>query len=392
MTGDDYLEQVRSLLPGIRSRAPGCEQNRQVPQETIKAFQESGVLRALQPKHWGGAELDPLSFYEGVALVSQACPSSAWVLGVVGVHNWQLALFPEEAQKDVWADDASVQISSSYAPTGKVELVEGGYRLSGTWSFSSGCDHCDWAFLGAMVPDDSGKAGLRGFHTFLVPRSDYEISDNWHVAGLAGTGSKQIVIEEAFVPEHRTHSLVDAFKIDSPGQSLHTGPSFRMPFGCVFAFGISVPAIGAAEGALQTYLGIMEEKRSVYGGQKVADNPLAQRRLAEAIGEIDASRAELRHTWNAMWALGESNQAIPIELRTRGRWTAANIVQRCVRAVDMLFESSGGHAIFLDNPMQRYFRDIHAMRAHAINNPDGASQVFGFGELNPGQPPRDLFL
>ena len=134
MTGDQYIDQVRELLPGIASRAPECEEARQVPHETVKAFRETGVLRALQPRSWGGAELDPLTFYEGVALVAQACPSSAWVLGVVGVHNWQLALFPEQAQEDVWSDDPTVQISSSYAPTGKVESVEGGFRLSGTWS------------------------------------------------------------------------------------------------------------------------------------------------------------------------------------------------------------------------------------------------------------------
>ena len=392
MTADEYLEEIRGLVPGIRSRVGECEQGRRIPHATVKEFKETGVLRALQPRSWGGSEIDPLSFYEGVALVGQACPSSAWFLGVVGVHNWQLALFPEQAQKDVWSEDQSVQISSSYAPTGQVEEVDGGFRLSGTWSFSSGCDHCDWAFLGAMVPNDEGRMGLRGFHTLLVPRSDYEIVDNWHVAGLCGTGSKQVVVKDAFVPEHRTHRLVDAFHLDSPGQSVHSGTSFQLPFGCVFSFGISVPAIGAAEGALQAHMAIMQEKRSAYGGKKVSDNPIAQRRIAEAIGEIDASKAELRHTWNTLWSIAEANEPIPLELRTRARWTAANIVQRCVRAVDTLFESSGGHAIFLDNPMQRYFRDIHAIRAHAINNPDGASQIFGFAELNPGEAPRDLFL
>ena len=152
MKADEYLEEIRGLVPGIRSRVGECEQGRRIPHATVKEFKETGVLRALQPRSWGGSEIDPLSFYEGVALVGQACPSSAWFLGVVGVHNWQLALFPEQAQKDVWSEDQSVQISSSYAPTGQVEEVEGGFRLSGTWSFSSGCDHCDWAFLGAMVP------------------------------------------------------------------------------------------------------------------------------------------------------------------------------------------------------------------------------------------------
>jgi hypothetical protein len=238
-----------------------------------------------------------------------------------GRDNWQLGLFPEEAQRDVWGKDTSVLITSSYAPTGKVERVDGGFRLSGRWSFSSGCDHCQWVFLGGVAPSDGPIPDMR---TFLLPRSDYRIIDNWHVAGLAGTGSKDIVVEGAFVPEHRTHRFVDAYMFQNPGQAVNTGPLFRLPFGCLFAFAIAVPAIGAARGG------------------------------------------------------------------ARARWSAPNIVLRGVRAVDLLFEASGGRALFLDNPMQRYFRDVHAMRAHALNNPDKVSQVFGYAELHPGGTPPEF--
>lgn len=384
-----YLERVRGLIPGIRERAVACEQLRRLPDETFKEFQEAGLLRAVQPARWGGFELSPLSLYEAAMEVAAACPSSAWFLGVVGIHNWQLGLFPERAQEDVWGDDSGVQISSSYAPTGRVERVDGGFRVSGRWSFSSGCDHCQWVFLGGIAPGDGPAPDMR---TFLVPRSDYQIVDNWHVAGLAGTGSKDIVVENAFVPEHRTHRFLDAYNLASPGQAVNPGTTFRLPFGCVFAFCIAVPAIGAAQGALESYRDTMREKLAAYDGSKVADDPFAQRRLSEAAVEIDAAKAAVRSTWEPIWELAEAGEGIPLELRARARWTAANVVLRSVRAVDLLFEASGGRALFLDNPIQRFFRDVHAMRAHALNNPDKASQTFGFAELHPGQAPPDFFL
>ena len=389
MNGETYLERVRELLPGLRERARECEELRRIPDTTVKQFDEAGLLRAVQPARWDGYELSPLVLFQGAALVASACPSSAWFLSVVGVHNWQLALFPDAAQEEVWGQDTGVRISSSYAPTGKVEVLDEGFRLSGRWSFSSGCDHCDWVFLGGVVRREGKPSEMR---TFLLPRSDYAIDDTWFVSGLSGTGSKDILVEGAFVPEHRTHSLVDAYNLDSPGQANNPGPSYRLPFGCVFAFGISAPAIGAAEGAFDAYRSYMREKRLTGGVLKLSEDPFAQRRLSQAAGEIGASRSELESTLATLCALAEAREPIPLELRTRARFNSANIVQRCVRAVDTLFEASGGRAIFLDSPMQRFFRDVHAMRAHAANNPERAAQIFGFSELNPGEPPIDLFL
>src|SRR5262245_30727333 len=165
MDAESYLGQVRSLLPSLRERAFECETLRRVPDETIKEFHARGLLRALQPKRWGGLELDPWTFYEAVADVASACASSGWVLGVLGVHNWQLGLFADEAQRDVWGTDSSVQVSSSYAPTGKVERVTGGFQVSGRWSVSSGCDLADWVFLGRVAPGDGPFPDLR---TYLV--------------------------------------------------------------------------------------------------------------------------------------------------------------------------------------------------------------------------------
>ncbi|MCP3933861.1 MAG: flavin-dependent monooxygenase [Actinomycetia bacterium] len=380
MDRSTYLGKVRELLPAVRERAMECEHQRRIPEATFEEFKEAGLFRCVQPARYGGYELDPLTFFQAVSEVAEACPSTAWVLAVLAVHNWEIGLMSDQAQADVWGEDPDIQTSSAYAPTGTVELADGGFRLSGRWPFSSGCDPSDWALLGGVVPTDDGVPDVRAF---LLPRSEYVIEDDWYVCGLAGTGSKVIVVEDGFVPDHRTHSFADAFNLTNPGQQVNTGPSFKLPFFMVFAFAIAAPAIGAAQGALDYHRSYIRNKITALGNDKVADDPFAQQRVAMAVTEIDAARADLNSFWQTAWAYVEADETIPMAFRAKGRWVAANIVQRCTRVVDSLYAGSGGRAIFLDNPMQRYFRDIHAMRNHAIHNPDAAALTYGFVELNP---------
>jgi 3-hydroxy-9,10-secoandrosta-1,3,5(10)-triene-9,17-dione monooxygenase len=152
MTPEAYLQRVRALLPAVRKRALHAEQLRRLPDETFADFQEAGLFRCLQPKRYGGYELDPGTLYQAIMEIGTVCGSTAWILGVVGVHNWHLALFAPEAQDDVWGKDTSIQLSTSLAPTGTVKRVDGGFRLRGRWSFSSGCDFCHWAVLGGIAP------------------------------------------------------------------------------------------------------------------------------------------------------------------------------------------------------------------------------------------------
>jgi 3-hydroxy-9,10-secoandrosta-1,3,5(10)-triene-9,17-dione monooxygenase len=388
MTPEEYLNRARALMPAIRERASYMEQLRRLPDETFKEFQEAGLFRALQPKRYGGYELDPWVFFQAGIDMGTVCGSSAWILTVVGIHNWQLGLFHPQAQEDVWRDDTSTQISSSLAPTGTVERVDGGFRLRGRWSFSSGCDFCQWVVLGGVVPPTQEHEGAPpDVRSFLVPRSDYTIDDNWQVMGLCGTGSKDIVVEEAFVPEYRTHSYLDAFYLRNPGAAVNTGPLYRLPFGVVFPYALVAPAIGVALGALQLF---REQTRArvFRDGSRVMEDPLVQFRLAEAAADVDAAHARLLHNFKEMIHLAGNGQELPLETRARYRWDAAKATSWSVQAVDRLFEASGGRAIFLNNPIQRAWRDVHAMRAHAGNNPDRAAMIFGRSEF--GLPPQDL--
>ena len=388
MTPEAYLERVRALLPALRERAEYAERLRRLPDETLKEFQEAGLFRALQPKRYGGYELELSTFHRAVMEIGTVCGSSAWILGVVGIHNWQLGLFHAQAQEDVWHDDSSVLLSTSLAPTGTVECVDGGFRLHGRWSFSSGCDFCQWIVLGGMVPPQrEGEPPAMG--TFLVPRRDYTIDDNWYVMGLCGTGSKDIVVEDAFVPAYRTLLYLDMFHLRYPGSVVNEGPLYRLPFGSVFPYCIVTPAIGAARGALETFREQSKTRMSTRdSGRLVAEDPFSQFCLAEAAAEVDAAYERVLHNFAEMMRLAHAKQDIPLASRARYRWDAAKAIDWSVHAVDRLFAASSGRVVFLDHPIQRAWRDVHAMRAHVGNNLERAAAVFGRSEFD--LPPVDF--
>ncbi|MDT4962533.1 MAG: 3-hydroxy-9,10-secoandrosta,3,5(10)-triene-9,17-dione monooxygenase, partial [Pseudonocardiales bacterium] len=239
LSAADVLGAVTDLLPILRERAQETEDLRRIPDETVKSLQATGFFRLLQPHRYGGVEASPVDFYRGVRLIASACGSTGWVSSVLGVHPWQLALFDEKAQDEVWEEDTATLISSSYAPMGRAKAVDGGFTFSGRWSFSSGCDHAQWVFLGGLVMGDEGTPV--DFRTFLLPRADYEIDDVWDTIGLRGTGSNDIIVSDVFVPEYRTLSFMDTGRCVCPGQQINSAPLYKLPFASVFSCSISVP-------------------------------------------------------------------------------------------------------------------------------------------------------
>jgi 3-hydroxy-9,10-secoandrosta-1,3,5(10)-triene-9,17-dione monooxygenase len=387
MTPQTYLERVRALLPALRERALETERLRRLPEATVKEFQEAGLFLALQPRRYGGYELDPGTFYQAVIEIGTVCSSSAWVLGVVGIHNWHLGLFHVQAQEDVWRDDPHVLLSTSLAPTGTVECVAGGFRLHGRWSFSSGCDFCQWVVLGGMVAaPHAGEAPVP--YALLLPRSDYTIDDNWYVMGLCGTGSKDIVVEDAFVPAYRALSYPDMFYLRCPGTAVNTAPLYRLPFGSVFPYAIATPAVGTALGALHAFREQTKARLSARDKTPVTEDPFIQFGLGEAVAEVDAAHHRVQRNFAEMMHLASSGQEIPLTCRARYRWDAAKIVDWSVRAIDRLLKASSGRVVFLSNPIQRAWRDVHAIQAHVGNNVERAATVFGRSEF--GLPPQDF--
>lgn len=377
---EQVLEAVRALTPAIRERVGEAEQARKVPEATIKELADAGFFRLLQPKRYGGHEADPVVFYTAVKEIAQACGSTGWVASVVGVHAWQLSLFPAQAQDDVWGTDPDARISSSYAPTGKITPVEGGFRVSGRWSFSSGSDHADWVFLGGLIPGPDGiPVDMR---TFLLPRADYRIDDVWNTVGLRGTGSNDIVVEDAFVPEHHTLSFNDTSALNCPGHEVNDNPLYRLPFAAVFSTTISTPVVGMAQGALDAYLKATRDRiRISYGGQKVAEDPHAQVRIATAASEIDAAWLQLTHNISEQLRAVTEGREPSLKLRLATRRDQVLATQRGIKAVDLLFENAGGRALAEGNAIQRFWRDAHAGRVHAVNDPERALVMYGQGAL-----------
>jgi 3-hydroxy-9,10-secoandrosta-1,3,5(10)-triene-9,17-dione monooxygenase len=384
------ISGVTELLPVLRQRAQEAEDHRMVPAESVKALAETGFFRLLQPASAGGLEADPVTFFTAVRLIASACGSTGWVSSVVGVHPWQLALFPPQAQEDVWGADPETRMSSSYAPTGKAKLVEGGYQLDGRWSFSSGCAHASWVLLGGIVTSDEGQPV--DFCTFLVPAGDYTIDDVWDTVGLRGTGSNDIVVGDVFVPRHHALSFTDVTRCKCPGQEVNSGPLYRIPFGSIFSYAITTPIIGMATGAYQAHVEYQQQRvRASYVGQKSADDPFAQVRVAEAAGLLDVAWLALERDMAELMGHARAGEKIPLPLRLRVRRDQVTGTGQAIRAVDLLFENSGGRALKLGTPIQRFWRDAHAGRVHAINDPERALTMFGRGELGHDVPPDAMF-
>jgi len=388
--GDAVRSGVRDLLPVLRDRAQEAEDRRALAPETVKSLAETGFFRLLQPARFGGIEADPLTFLSCVRELAGACGSTGWVASVIGVHPWQLALFPDQAQQDVWADDPGTRMSSSYAPTGKITSVDGGYRIKGRWSFSSGSDHASWVLLGGIVPPSEDGAPA-DFRTFLVPATDYTVEDVWHTVGLRGTGSNDVVIADAFVPAYRSLSFNDTARCVCPGQELNTAPLYKIPYGSIFSYAITTPIIGMATGAYDAHVAYMRERvRAAYAGVRAAEDPYSQVRVANAAADVDSAWLALEANMRELMALVTAGEKLPMPLRLRVRRDQVRGTELAIRAVDRLFENSGGRALATGTPIQRFWRDAHAGRVHAINDPERALSMYGRGEF--GLPINDAMV
>jgi len=382
-TREELIARARHLAPTLRERARNTSDLRSLPNETIEDFHRLGFFKVVQPKRFGGYEMDPSTIFDLQLELGRGCASSAWVYGVLSVHSWQLALFDPKAQDEVWAKDPKTLISSSYMPVAETEWVDGGVKLSGRWSFSSGCDHCEWVFLGGFVPTEEGQPP--DMRTFLVPRSDYEIVDNWYTSGLRGSGSKDIIVDGAFVPDHRMHKFSDGFRQENPGNAVNPSPVYRYPFGQIHVRSVSTPAVGAAFGALDDYVDFMKSKVSQATGGKAKDSFTNSMVAAEATAALDREVLTLRRNFSEMFGYLEAGEKIPLERRVHFRNDSARAVRVATEVVEQLFVACGARAAFEDHPINRHFQDTHAIRLHHANGPDGPAANMGgviFGQKN----------
>ena len=377
------FSDIENMVPRLRQRTAEALKLRRVPDETVSELKQCGFFRMLQPGDYQGMELDPQDFCRLITTLATGCMSTAWICGVIGVHPFQLALFDHRAQQEVWSDDVDTLMSSSYAPMGKAEPVEGGFRFSGRWGWSSGCDHCQWVLVGGLIPNE-------GYRTFLVPRSDYRIEDTWHVMGLQGTGSNDIVIKDAFVPDYRTHGQMDGFLGTNPGGSIYQTSLYRIPWGQIFVRAVATAQIGGLKRALELFIASVGTGKSSGDLTKQGSDPAVQTLVANTANTIDEIEAVLYRNFETMMECVDNDRPIPLDLRIRSRYQASLVCSKTLTAINELFSFAGGRSVFLGNEIQQILLDIRISRAHVANNPTPFGRNLGATML--GAENTDFFL
>jgi 3-hydroxy-9,10-secoandrosta-1,3,5(10)-triene-9,17-dione monooxygenase len=329
------------------------------------------------PKQWGGLECKPQQFLEDQIALAEADMSTAWIGGVISVHAFQVALMDHQAQEDVYKDDPNTLISSSYNPVGaKVEIVEGGFMLSGRWGWSSGSEHCTWALLGGIVQGE-------GYRTFLIPRGDYRIEDTWFVMGLHGTGSNDVIIDQpVFVPDHRTHKQIDGFNCVNNQDN----PMYNMPWAQIFVRVVNNSAIGALKTALKLFI----ESRTAGASTdptKLSGDTETQTRVAQVRNIINELEAVMYQNFDAIEA---ADWKPNLDARIFYRYQSSLVIEKSIKAIDTLFDVAGGRSVFLNHPLQNIWNDIHIARSHVANNPSAFARNLGSTMM--GLDNTDLFI
>lgn len=367
-----YVQEARELAPMLRARAHEQWRHPMVFKESIAELQKRGFFQMLQPRRWGGGETTPIESFEVTSILAEADPSVAWVLGVVGIHSYHLAFFDERAQDEVWGQDPTTLVSSPYAP-GTAKRVDGGFVLNGRWSFSSGGDHCAWTFLGANVEGEEGSriatSASMAQYTFLLPRKDYQIVPNWEVHGLRATGSNDVVVRDAFVPQHRTLMWEQVLTQDAPGLRKNTGPLYRMPFFQIFSRATQAPAaLGALRGMVQAFMDFNRNKVS-RRGTTIGQNPEATLAVAEALSQVEEMKSQLYKNYGRVIAEIEgAGPPVSMDERRQFRFQSSQIPPRVARMANELYRICGGHAVYESHAFGRLMNDIMAIQTHQLNN------------------------
>jgi 3-hydroxy-9,10-secoandrosta-1,3,5(10)-triene-9,17-dione monooxygenase len=356
-------ESARQMVPTLLERAPGAEELRRIPDQTIRDFTAAGLFRIFLPRRFGGYELDYGAPQIAIAAeLGRGCGSSAWIATVTACHSWIIGMYPLQAQQDVWGDAPDTLCASALVPEkGRLERVAGGYQLSGRWKFSSGVDAAEWNLI--VAPLDDGAGGRENV-LCLVPKRDYRIIDTWFVGGLRATGSKDVEVANAFVPDHRVVPLRMLKGGATPGSAANPSHIYQLPLYAVFPYNISAPAIGIARGVIEQFTARARTQVSPTG-QRPAESLAMQLRVAEAAVTVDAVSELILRDAEELNRVGRADETFDYEKRTRYRRDLAYAALSCMRAVDVIHQASGAHGLFEEFPIQRAFRDVHAINAHA---------------------------
>jgi alkylation response protein AidB-like acyl-CoA dehydrogenase len=382
-SADALVERARGLAPLLAEHAAEAERLRRPVDAVIEAMRDARVFDLMLPRCYGGLELDLDTFLEVGLALGEGDASMAWVACFYVEHVWIFCQFPESFQRDLFAARRAVLAPAALSPSGTASPEADGYRLRGRWQWGTGAMHAEWAMLGALVLSEA-EGALPDLRFFAMPASEVKVEDTWHVDGMLGTGSNDLVAEDVFVPADRCTSLIDLSNARGPGAELHAGPLYRTPMIPILALAACMPAVGQARMALRHFRERMKERTLLYTAGKQSEKPAAQMRLARLDLELRDIERILRSQVEEVMALRDG-----ATLEDRARWSAgfASGVDRSKKLVQAVCDASGAHAHFLSSPLQRALRDVNTLSCHAVFDLDGRLETYGRMLLGLETPP-----
>lgn len=367
---ETMIARAEALVPDFRERSAEAEKNRRLPDDSIAQMRAAGFHRILQPKRFGSFELGIGTAAECIRTLATACGSSGWVANLFIVHNYQLSLFSEQAQQEYWADSDDVICSTvSFATKSEAVKVDSGYRLSGRWKFSSGCDFASWFII--------LKPSATLFDWMLVPRADVVIEDDWYVSGLCATGSKDLILTDVFVPEHRILAIRELATGTTPSGRFNAMPMARLPFSWLAVWGIPAALIGMASGMAEAVRQVLIGKKALFSGEKQVERVANQIKLTSALTEIHSAELIMRRRLDELEKWAEAGGP-PTPVYAYASQRDVSYVARLTGKVAAdLALMAGATSVYLGNPIQRFQRDINVGITHVSLVWEEAAENYG---------------
>lgn len=389
-----FVSASQALTPSLAARAAEAEALRRVPDQTVRDYEAARLPGIWIPRTFGGSEQDLHTGLDTMYEAARGCASSAWCLGIWQQHSWIVAMFPEAAQKETLAVDENFHIGAVLAPRGKAKRVDGGFRLSGFWPFASGCEHGSWIMLGAVVTDADGTplppepadrtifdVPVQNTRLLLLPIEAVTIKGDWNAAGLAGTGSHSVVVDDVFVPEHLSLMMADAVDGDAPGRAMHDGVLYQATYYSFLHTALAGPAPGVAQGAIDTLLDAIDGKMLMPQNQVQTDLARTHRQIGEAEAKVHAARLLLRDSCDRIMEAAAEGRLLDQMERALCRRNNVQAVDLCYQASELVFFAGGGSALASGNPIQRAMRDMHGIKAHYFMDLETAYELSGLARL-----------